>query len=221
MKRLFGLFICLLPWPLKRRLLTWFWGYEIDPGAWIGVAYVFPEKLRMGRGARIGHLTFVGRLRQLEMGECAMIGRLNWITGFPLGNATFFSADAERMPALILGEHSAITNRHLIDCTDRVSIGRFTTFAGFRSQILTHSIDLDECRQRARPVTIGEYCFVGTGCILLGGSALPDRSVLAAGSTLTRAHAEPGMLYAGLPAERKKPIAEDARYFSRPRGFVY
>lgn len=92
---------------------------------------------------------------------------------------------------MIVGEHSAITNRHLIDCTDRVTLGRFTTFAGFRSQILAHSIDLAECRQSARPVTIGDYCFVGTDCVLLGGSALPDCSVLAAKSLLNKPQSEP------------------------------
>ena len=34
----------------------------------------------------------------------------------------------------------------------------------------------------AAPITIGDYCFVGTNCVLLGGSVLPSYSVLAAKS---------------------------------------
>lgn len=220
MKRFIQLLICLFPWPLKRRLLSRFWGYEIHPSARIGLAYVYPDRLRMGAGARIGHLTVAVHLHEIDMREHALIGRINWITGYPLNGKDFFAEEDNRLPALRLGEHAAITNRHLIDCTNTVTVGRFTTMAGFRSQILTHSIDLNACHQSSAPVHIGEYCFIGTGCILLAGSALPDRSVLAAGSTLTKAHVEPQTLYAGLPAVRKKTLSADAKYFRRDKGYV-
>ena len=97
-----------------------------------------------------------------------------------------FAEETDRQPQLILGEHSAITHRHLIDCTNSVTIGKFTTFAGFQSQILTHSIDLERNRQSSSPVRIGDYCFIGTNCVLLGGSALPDYCVLGAKSLLNK-----------------------------------
>jgi hypothetical protein len=50
----------------------------------------------------------------------------------------------------------------------------------------SHSIDLHECRQSSKPFAIGEYCFVGTGCVILAGSELPDYSVLGASSLLNR-----------------------------------
>jgi acetyltransferase-like isoleucine patch superfamily enzyme len=121
---------------------------------------------------------------------------------------------------LVLGEHAAISNRHMIDCTARVVIGRFTTFAGFYSQILTHSIDLEKGRQSSEPVEIGEYSFVGTNCILLGGSVLPDRSVLAAKSLLNKKHSEPQTLYGGVPAKPIKALPANWAYFQRTAGFV-
>ncbi len=45
----------------------------------------------------------------------------------------------------------------LIDCTARVRIGAFATIGGFRSQLLTHSIDFEAGRQTAEPIEIGEY----------------------------------------------------------------
>ncbi len=111
-----------------------------------------------------------------QIDRTARIGRGNWITGFPLGGTRHFLHEPDRAPELHVGTHAAITNRHLIDCTNRVHLGAFSTFAGFRSQILTHSIDLGSCRQSSAPVRIGRYCFVGTGCTLLAASSLPDFS---------------------------------------------
>src|SRR5207245_5527131 len=85
-------------------------------------------------------------------------------------------------PQLIVGDHAAITHRHLIDCTDSITIGRFTTVAGHRSQFLTHGIDFEDCVQKAKPIEIGQYCHIGTSCILLPGSRLPDYSMLGAAS---------------------------------------
>jgi acetyltransferase-like isoleucine patch superfamily enzyme len=157
----------------------------------------------------------------MELGEAATIGSLNWITGFPEDDKTFFSSDVGRLPQLVIGAHSAITNRHYIDCTNSFRIGRFTTFAGVRSQVLTHSINLAECRQESHPVTLGDYCFVGTNCVLLSGSALPDYSVLGANSTLNKVYEQSHMLYAGTPARPVKHLDTNMAYFNRKVGFVH
>jgi acetyltransferase-like isoleucine patch superfamily enzyme len=176
----------------------------------------------MGPGAVIGAFTVCKGLSLLRLEESGRIGALNWITAFPQGTGSrHFSADAERQPQLIVERHAAITNRHLIDCTAEVVIGAFTTFAGFRSQILTHSIDLMESRQRAKPVHIGHHCFVGTACVLLGGSALPDCSVLGAQSLLSEKYETPNYLYGGVPAKPIKPIDPEAQYFTRTSGYVW
>jgi acetyltransferase-like isoleucine patch superfamily enzyme len=174
----------------------------------------------MEEGSQIGHLTVCKGIDLLHLKAHSSIGRGNWITGFPLGGSPHFADEANRRPELVLGEHAAITHRHLIDCTNSVTIGRFTTMAGFQSQILTHSIDLERNRQTSAPVRIGDYCFVGTNSVLLPGSSLPDYSVLGAKSLLNRAFTDAYTLYGGVPAATIKQLPADYAYFKRTEGFV-
>jgi acetyltransferase-like isoleucine patch superfamily enzyme len=213
--------IAALPWPLKRPLLQRFFGYQLDPSARIGLAWIYPRRLRMAAGSRIDALSVAINLDLLELGEMASIGRGNWITGFPSGtDSPHFAHQTDRCAELLLGAHSAITKNHHIDCTNRITIGPFTTIAGYHSQFLTHSIDLQHNRQHSEPITIGAYCFVGTNCVILGGSVLPDHSVLGALSLLNKPFSEAWSLYGGQPARRLKPIDVNAAYFSRLQGFV-
>jgi acetyltransferase-like isoleucine patch superfamily enzyme len=220
MRLLLQALIVILPWPVKRAVLRLFYRYQLDPTSHIGLAWIFPRRLVLRGHARIGHLTVCKGLELLELAEHATVGRLNWITAHPLDRSGHFAHLASRAPELTLAEHAAITHRHIIDCTDRISIGAYTIIAGYRSQLLTHSIDLAECRQDAKPIKIGRYAFIGTSCTLLGGCAVPDHSVVGANSFVHVAHAEPYRLYAGVPA---KPIAQldpQLKYFTRDRGFV-
>jgi acetyltransferase-like isoleucine patch superfamily enzyme len=213
--------IVLLPWKLRRLALQRFYGFELHPESHIGLAWIFPGKLVMERGTSIGHFTVARGMDSIVMREQSRIGRLNWITAFPtLTESAHFAHLTGRKAELVLDEHSAITNRHIIDCTERVAIGRYATVAGFRSQILTHSIDLMICRQDAKPVTIGEYCFVGTSCTILGGAVLPDHSVLSAQALLNGAQHEPYRLYAGVPAVPIRTLDADVQYFTRSEGYV-
>jgi acetyltransferase-like isoleucine patch superfamily enzyme len=210
-----------LPWPLKRTLLKRLFGYQLDPSARISLAWVYPRRLRMAAGSRIDALTVAIHLDELKMGEMASIGRGNWITGFATGtDSPHFAHQPNRCSALLLGDHAAITKNHHIDCTSRITIGPFTTIAGYYSQLLSHSIDLQHNRQHSEPITIGAYCFVGSNCVILGGSVLPDHSVLGALSLLNKVHCQPWSLYAGQPARRLKSIDREAAYFSRRQGFV-
>jgi acetyltransferase-like isoleucine patch superfamily enzyme len=214
------LFSLILPWPLRRWLLRKAFGYQIDSSARIGVSWIFPKHLTMNAGSHIDHLTVCKGLDSLVMGAHASIGRLNWITGFPSGPSRHFAHQRNRKPELHLGDHAAITNRHLIDCTNRVSIGAFTTLAGFNSQVLTHSIDISEGRQSSEPVEIGAYCFIGTNAVILGGASLPDYCVLGARSLLNKSFERTHQLYAGVPAKEIKEMRSSARYFNRQQGYV-
>lgn len=211
----------LLPWSLRRRLLEKRFGYSIHETSRIGLAWVFPERLVMEAHTSIGDLSVCKNIALLHLHEHATIGRGNWITGFPLGPSRHFAHETDRRPELIVGAHSAITHRHLIDCTNSVTIGSFTTFAGFRSQILTHTIDLAENRQSSARVRIGDRCFVGTDSVLLGGSVLPDFCVLGAKSLLNKAQTETHTLYGGVPARPLQSLPRDLKYFERAEGFVY
>src|SRR5690606_32520420 len=106
----------------------------------------------------------------------------------------------ERSPKLIIGENSAITKNHHFDCTDAITIGKFCTIAGYSSQFLTHSIDVYENRQNSAPISIGNYAFVSTNVVLLGGASLPSYSILGAKALLNKSLTEEWVLYGGIPA---------------------
>lgn len=209
-----------LPWPVRRWVLAQFFGFKLHPNSRIGLAWIFPKQLIMEAHSRIGHFTVCKDIALLRLGEYANIGRGNWITGYPIDGSRFFLEQIGRKPQLVMGEHSAITNQHLIDCTNAVTIGAFATFAGFRSQILTHSINLESSRQSSAPIVVGKYTFVGTDCVLLGGSVLPDYSILGAKSVLNKKYSELYWLYAGTPARPVKQLGRNMAYFSRKIGEV-
>ena len=210
------------PWVLKRILLTKWFGYSLHPDARIGLAWVFPKHLTMAAGARIDHFTIAIHLDEIKMDQNSIIGRSNWITGLSTkSQSPHFNHQSNRRAELIIGEASAITKNHHIDCTDLIHIGKFTTIAGYNSQFLTHSIDIMESRQHSAPIYIGDYAFVGTNVVVLGGSRLPDYSVLGAKSLLNKDYSKDWTLYGGVPAKELQEISKEAKYFSRTEGFVY
>lgn len=220
-RRILLLLSALLPWPLRRSFLEKQFGYSIHPTSRIGFCWIFPKRLIMEENSRIGHFTVCKDIDLLHLGPYAIIGPLNWITGFPSGPSRHFAHQPDRRPELIVEAHAGISSRHLIDCTAQVRIGTFATIGGFRSQFITHSIDLKANRQSAEPIEIGEYCFVGTNCVVLGGSSLPHHSILGAQSLLNKRLDEPYRLYGGVPAKPIKELSPEMEYFRRTEGFVW
>ena len=222
MKKILSLLVVIFPWKIKRFLLVKIWKYEIDPTAKIGLAYVYPNHLKMSKGSSIGHFTVAVNLELMVLQEISIISRSNWITGFPKNSTSkHFTHQKERKSQLILGKESAITKHHHIDCTNAVQIGNYTTIAGYYTQFLTHSVNIQECIQDSKPITVGDYCFVGTNSVLLGGATLPSYSVLGAKSLLNKSYTEEYMLYGGVSAKQIKPIDKNAKYFLRETGFIY
>lgn len=196
--------------------------YQLSPSAFIGLSWVYPRKLRMGDGSSIGDFNVAVNLDLITMGDFSSIGRSNWITGYPiLTSSSHFSHQPTRRAELLLGEHAAITKDHHIDATSSITIGSFSTVAGYRSQFLSHSIDLHLNRQNSDSITIGSYCFLGTNCVVLGGSVLPDHSVLGASSLLNKRLSDSWFVYAGHPAKKVKEIDKHSSFFNRTTGFVY
>ncbi|WP_316786290.1 hypothetical protein [Pedobacter frigiditerrae] len=212
----------LLPWGLRRRALNKWFGYSIHPTAKIGLAWVFPTELIMHAHARIDHFTVALHLDRVEIGEQSSIGRNNWITGFSsFGTSKHFAHQIERRSILLIGKESAITKNHHIDCTNLIQIGNFSTVAGYQTQLLTHSIDVYENRQDSKPIIIGDYTFIGTNCVVLGGAILPSHCLLAAKSMLNKSFHEEWKIYGGVPAKPIAALSMDAKYFTRTSGFVY
>lgn len=215
MKILFKLIVCILPWKIKRFLLVKIYHYEIHPQAHIGLSYIYPKRLIMKKGATIGHLNVGIHLALIHMEEDCTVCQKNWITGFPIDNKTNFQDFPNRKPYLIMKKDSAITKNHIVDCTDMVTIGAYTSVGGYGTQILSHSTSLKYNKQGCAPITIGHNCFVGTRSIILPGSVLPNQSVLGAGAMMKGQFSESFALYGGVPAKFIKKMDENYVFFHR------
>jgi acetyltransferase-like isoleucine patch superfamily enzyme len=196
--------------------------YEIHPLAKIGFSWIYPKKLIMCADSQIGHFNVAIHLDLISVGKNSSIARGNWITGFSTNtDSKHFLHQKDRESNLIIGEHSAITKNHHIDCTNLIKIGNFVTVAGYSSQFLTHSINIELNIQDSKPIIIGDYCFVGTSSIILGGANLPSFCVLGANSLLNKSFSIPYRLYGGNPAKEIKELSKGSKYFNREVGFVY
>ncbi len=219
-RKIIHIIVMFLPMPLKRIAYHRLFGYEIAPGARIGFSLVMCRKVGMAQGARIGNFTIIKQLDRLEMSEGANIGPFNVISAIPSHSRVHFAGEPARIPALIIGRHSSLTGRHYVDCCNTVTIGAFTIIAGMRTCFFSHSVNMELNRQESAPITIGNYCMVGAGSILLKGAVLPDYSALGAGSTLQKAYGDTHMLYSGVPATPVKSLSPDYAYFKRTQGFI-
>jgi carbonic anhydrase/acetyltransferase-like protein (isoleucine patch superfamily) len=168
----------------------------------------------MGAGASIGGRNTITNVNHLRMGEGASIGSGNMVKGWwdhptqPL---------SERNPSLVLGDHAQIASYHYIDCVDTLELGSHAAIAGFRSTVLTHSIDLVRDNYVVGPVILGEYAAVMSGCMLLAGTRVPPRSIVAAGSVVDTKLSGELTLYRGNPAVAVRELPERLGYFQRGR----
>jgi len=222
LKKILALLILLLPWPIRRLIYQNYFGYKLHPTSYIGFSIIFPNELNMGENSYIGHLNVCKSIEKVSLGNHTTIGSLNWITGFPrnLEFTGHFAKETDRVPALFMDDHSAITSRHLIDCTNTIYIGESSTIAGVRSQILTHSINIYEACQESNQIHIGKYCFVGTASVILKGSVIPDYSIVGAMSLVNKQFKETHSMYGGVPAKKVKIIEKDCAYFNRTEGYI-
>jgi acetyltransferase-like isoleucine patch superfamily enzyme len=220
-KKFILLIASILPWSIK-KIIYRFYGFKIGKNSYVGISWLSPEKMILSEGSRIGSFTICKNISLLELGKNSRIGSLNWITGYPLlkEHNAYFLSEKKRNPCLIIGDESAITARHYIDCTSQITIGSYSTVAGIRSQFLTHSIDINISQQVSDAIAIGDYCFVGTGCIFIKGSSIPNYSVIGAGSMINSKEKENFVLYGGSPAKKIKKLDQNAKYFNRTRGVV-
>jgi acetyltransferase-like isoleucine patch superfamily enzyme len=216
MNLFFALMTTLLPWRLRRQLLVRFAGYELHPDSRIGLSLVLPrEQLILEEGARIGHLNVIWNIDRLHLGREAKIGQLNWISAIRVGDDPVFDEYPDRRLELILGECAGITMRHYIDCSDAVHLEEFALVGGLRSTLMAHHMSVQRGRQGCGPIRVGRYSMVSTNCVLLGGAALPDHSILGARSLLIKDPGPPYRLYAGSPAVAIKEYPEDLPWFQR------
>jgi acetyltransferase-like isoleucine patch superfamily enzyme len=217
MKTILALLIVPFPWFLKRTILNRLMGHSIKKSAYIGLSIIDARSLSLGNNAQIGHFNIIRSMNLISLQDSATIGNLNWISGEA---SSHISSGHKGKSFLKIGDHSAITNRHYLDCSGGLEIGKYSTFAGVRSTLLTHSIDVNDSSQKLKDIKIGDYCFISSNCIFIGGSNIPNFSIVGAGSILRNNFTEPYFLYSGNPAKPIKNVSADSKYFTRSSGHV-
>ena len=214
MRLLWAYVFAILPSPVKRRLGRWLHGWAIDRSAHIGISVIQVGKLTMGPGTFIGGRNVITHLDVLRLDEGSSIGPGNRIKGWwqvPDPNEQL----ANRRPELILGDFAQISADHRLDCVDRIELGKYAAIGGFRSTVLTHSLDIARDRYTSAPVVLGDYAAVLSGCTLLPGSRVPSRSIVSAGSVVATRLESELTFYRGNPAEAVRDLPPTLAYFRR------
>lgn len=208
----------LLPASRTKNALLRTLGYRIDDNCRMGISLLINVKsLELASDVRIGNFNALRNLELLKVGTAGSVGSWNWISA---SSEYGHCSATPHSGALRIGQQSAITSRHYIDCSGGVGIGEFSTVAGQRSTILSHGIDFEKNIQTLRPVFIGKYAFISTGCIIVGGASIGDACVVAAGGVVsgTIQHPEGPSLWGGVPARFIKELS--GKHFVRASGYV-
>lgn len=210
--------IGVLPGFLKRSMYRWCFGYKIGRRVHLGLAILDCAGLTIDNDARISHGVAFIQCGEVRIGKNAIIGPLNIFRGGESINLDDYSIvlrlnvinaipdhDCVNNPesSFYLGYGSVVTAEHRIDFTDRVRIGRCTTFGGRNSSIWTHN------RREGRSVEIGDYCYIGSEIRMAPGAKIPDCSIVGLGSVITRPINESYSMIAGVPAKRLRGLTAD------------
>lgn len=190
-------------------------GHQIGRSAVVGPGlFIKIGRISVGEHTRIGPFNVFRGLTSVQLDDFARIGQWNWISA---------SGDLVRAGgkgSLSIGEHSALTARHYLDCSGGISIGRFTTVAGVRSTFITHGIDWRTAQQRTRSIHVGDYCIISSNTAVAPGTIVGDRLVTGMGATLSGQLDENGALYLSPRAEAVK-AGLTGTYFERDEGYVH
>jgi acetyltransferase-like isoleucine patch superfamily enzyme len=206
--KLIALLMLVLPAQLRAELARRLLGWDIDPTAYIGRSVIMVKHVTMGPESVIGPFNVIRGLDELRLGKGATIGTRNWIQAHPLARRIMEAQGKSHDPSLHMGDWAKITVGHEIDCTDLVTLGENAGLAGYRCQILTHSLDLVRNRQITGPVEIGDNTGIMSGCILLSGTRVPSRCIVSAGSVITTKLTKEQTFYRGNPAEAVRDLPD-------------
>lgn len=102
---------------------------------------------------------------------------------------------------LMIGENTNVGWFCSMDARGEIKIGNNVTVASY-VKLITGSHILDDAFFKAqfKPIVIEDFCWIGTGCIILQGVTIGKGAVVAAGSVVTK-DVEPYTVVGGVPAK--------------------
>lgn len=135
---------------------------------------------------RLRHL-FYRRVMQVEMAPGSFIHSGLWL-------------DCRRH--LVIGENSVINQRCRLDARGTLTIGANVSISPEVHLITAdHDIAADDLGGRTKPITIGDYVFIGSRAMVLPGVVIGEGAVVAAGAVVTKS-VGPREVVAGIPARK-------------------
>jgi acetyltransferase-like isoleucine patch superfamily enzyme len=182
--------------------------------AW-GLRFFWYEPLFRSQCVTVGERFRMERLPYLAGSGRVSIGRRVWLSG----KSTFeFSNLLHASPELVIGDGSFVGHACVFHVAESVRVGRDCLLAGGTAVFDCDGHPVDAARRRAgeptppsgvKPVVIGDDVWVGTGALILKGVRVGDRSVVAAGSVVTK-DVPPDTVVAGNPARVVKRLTANA-----------
>jgi acetyltransferase-like isoleucine patch superfamily enzyme len=109
---------------------------------------------------------------------------------------------------------------HYFDVQDSFMIGAYTVIAGRASVFFTHYLDVLNNKQATKPISIGDYCMIGSNVHFAPGASIADCCVVGMAAVVAKPFTESFSLIAGNPAQVIKKLPEDAAYFRRTIGWI-
>ena len=217
---LLSIILIVLPSEIKIPIYRWVFGYKIGNHVKIGLSWIRVGKLEIGDYVSIGHFNRFKNIPEIQIGEHTGIGTGNTFT------STFEFTNPEGMlvrgnqPVLEVGKHCGIGMLHYFDVQDRFTIGSFTVVAGIGSVFFTHYLDVVNSTQSTKPISIGEYCMIGSSVRFVPGANVANCCVIGMASVVTKSFPETHILIGGNPAQVIRKLPGDAAFFSRSVGWI-
>ena len=215
-----AVFLIIVPSALKIPIYRRMFGYQIGRNVRIGLCWINVPTLKIGNHVHIGHLTRFKNIPDVEIGDYCNIGFGNTFTSaYEFTSEAGIKARANR-PCLNLGKHCQITLLHYFDVQDSLQIGAYTVVAGRESAFFTHYLDVITNKQATKPITIGDYCMIGSHARFVPGACIPSCCVVGMAAVVTKPFDEGYCLIAGNPARVLDRYPADSAYFKRTVGWI-
>lgn len=190
------------------RFFNGFLGIKVYRKGKVGFSLILCDSLIVSESSKVGHFNLIS-MKGLYLSRKSYIAHLNRFNGpfnlrlaetAGIGNFnTFVKAPLtvnNRVSSVYLGKLSKITSRHYIDCMCNITILSYTTIAGMGSQMWTHGYyHFRGIHKRVRidgKISIGRYCYIGSGSVFNPGVRICDSVNLGCNSTISKTISQEG-----------------------------